>query len=170
MGLFQARAAAYIYLLSDGQYPVLPRGLTSTAGLKANWFNQGTWQANGQAQELCRDIEHTGYGIASISHVSEMSRIQGTDLYKTSIGTRLKAALEFQSGFLTGVDMPDWLCNGTFKLLLGPTTEIGLNAFETRMGATDMPHTKQWTLAQRPAKSDGLFVAYETLTHAQNPY
>ncbi|KAJ5692016.1 chondroitin AC/alginate lyase [Penicillium macrosclerotiorum] len=169
MALFKARVPAYIYMTSDGSLPVYPRGISTEAALISYWEGQSTFEASGMAQETCRDLEHTGYGLASIAHVSEMSRIQGTDLYQTSIGTRLQAALEFHTQISEGVDVPSWLCNGTLDLTLLSTTEIGFNAFATRMGYTNLTYTDEWTVSRRPAGNNGLFVAYETLTHAHNP-
>jgi hypothetical protein len=62
MGLFKARVPATIYVTSDREYPV---------AIVEYWFNQGVFRENGQAQETCRDLEHTGYSLASISHVVE---------------------------------------------------------------------------------------------------
>jgi hypothetical protein len=44
-------------------------------------------RGNEQAQETCRDLEHTGHSLASISHVIETARIQNDDMYKTEIWT-----------------------------------------------------------------------------------
>lgn len=169
MKLFQARVPAYVYLTSDGSLPVYPRGIDTESDLIEYWEGQDTFKASGMAQETCRDVEHTGYGLASIAHVAETSRIQGTDLYKTSIGTRLQAGLEFHAQYLEGVEVPSWLCNGSLDLTLRGTTEVGFNAFATRLRYTNLTSTEKWTERERPAGSNGLFVAYETLTHAKNP-
>ncbi|OGM50743.1 secreted protein [Aspergillus bombycis] len=145
MGWFLKRVPATVYLKSDGEYPV----------------------QDGQAQETCRDLEHTGYSFASMAHVAETSRIQGTDLYETDLGTRLRHALEFHSQFDNGKPVPSWVCGGELKLSLRAVTEVGFNALSFRMGI-DMPETENLTVNQRPAENNGLFVAYETLTHAQN--
>jgi hypothetical protein len=169
MKLFEARVPAYVYLTSDGSLPVYPRGIDTEADLIEYWEGQDEFKASGMAQETCRDLEHTGYGLASIAHVSETSRIQGRDLFKTSIGNRLQAALEFHTQYLEGLDVPSWLCDGSLDLTLLGTTEVGYNAFSTRLGYTNLTDTKKFTLSKRPAGSNGLFVAYETLTHADNP-
>ncbi|KAJ5565494.1 chondroitin AC/alginate lyase [Penicillium frequentans] len=147
MELFEARVPAYIYLTSDGSLPVYPRGINTEAALISYWEGQSSFEASGMAQETCRDLEHTGYGLASIAHVSEMSRIQGTDLYQTSVGTRLQAALEFHTQFLEGIDVPSWLCSGTLDLTLLSTTEIGFNAFATRMDYNNLTYTEEWTVS-----------------------
>ncbi|KAB8255031.1 chondroitin AC/alginate lyase [Aspergillus pseudonomiae] len=168
MGWFLKRIPATVYLKSDGEYPVAARGQSSSPdAIIAWWFNQTTFQEDGQAQETCRDMEHTGYSFASMAHVAETSRIQGTDLYETDLGTRLRAALEFHSQFDNGKEPESWLCGGKLNLHLGNITEVGFNALSFRMGL-DMPETENLTERQRPARQNGLFTAYETLTHAQN--
>ncbi|KAE8382653.1 chondroitin AC/alginate lyase [Aspergillus bertholletiae] len=168
MGWFLKRIPATVYMTSDGEYPVAARGQSSSPdAIIAWWFNETTFKEDGQAQETCRDLEHTGYSFASMAHVAETSRIQGTDLFETDLGTRLRYGLEFHSQFENDNPVPSWLCDGKLNLALGPVTEVGFNALSFRMGI-DMPETENLTLKQRPAKNNGLFVAYETLTHAQN--
>lgn len=57
---------------------------------------------------------------------------------------------------------------GSLKDDLGPVTEVGFNALHNRMGIA-MTNTQTLTEQQRPAGSNNLFVAWETLTHANNP-
>ncbi len=122
----------------------------------------------GLTQETCRDFTHTGYGISSISHVLETSRIQGIDLYP-EFGERLRHALGFQSRWERNLEpVPSWLCKGTVHRGLGPITEVGYNAMHTRLGFA-MANTQALTESRRPAGSNNLFVAWETLTHAENP-
>lgn len=122
MTKFLGRVPAYIYLTSDGTYPKAApgSGLTTPSQIKAYWNDQQTYPENGIAQETCRDFVHTGYGIASIGHVAETSRIQGTDLYPGDVGTRLRYALGFHSKLELGNPVPSWLCNGSVKKGLGP--------------------------------------------------
>ncbi|KAJ5641449.1 Chondroitin AC/alginate lyase [Penicillium lividum] len=116
---FLDRVPAYIYLTSDGDVPVTPvnSSYTTTAKLEAYWYGQTTF-VDGLCQETCRDMEHTGYGIASISHVAETSRIQGTDLFVEETGKRLKYALEFHSYYALEGSFPSWLCDGTLTGVL----------------------------------------------------
>lgn len=169
MGWFLKRVSATVYLTSDGEYPVAARGQSSSPDAIIDWwFGQSTFRVNGQAQETCRDLEHTGYSFASMAHVAETSRIQGTDLYSTDVGTRLRYGLEFHSQLVNDEDsVPSWLCGGSLNLTLGPVTELGYNGLSFRMGL-EMSQTEKLTEDQRPAKDNGLFVAYETLTHAEN--
>lgn len=120
MGTFLARVPAYIYLTTDGSYPRVPMdsGFTTPAEIETYWNGQTTFPVNGMIQETCRDLEHSGYGIASISHVAEISRIQGRDLFAEDTGTRLREALEFHSQYALGFTVPSWLCGGQLKLKL----------------------------------------------------
>jgi hypothetical protein len=169
MATFRTRTAAYIYLSSDGAVPktVPSQNLDTTAKIVAYWQGQSTF-VTGLTQETCRDFTHTGYGISSISHIAETSRIQGQDLYGTDVGERLRQALGFQAKYQLGAAVPSWLCGGSLTLGLGPVTEVGYNALHNRLGIA-MTNTQTLTLQNRPAGSNNLFVAWETLTHGDNP-
>ncbi|MGW7268768.1 alginate lyase family protein [Streptomyces sp. NPDC054842] len=169
MAKFRTRTAAYVYLASDGSVPktVPSQNLDTTAKIVNYWQGQSTF-VTGLTQETCRDFTHTGYGISAISHVAETSRIQGTDLYSTDVGERLRQALGFQSRYQLGEAVPGWLCGGSLHLGLGPVTEVGYNALHNRLGHA-MTNTEALTRRNRPAGSNNLFVAWETLTHGDNP-
>ncbi|MEU2552035.1 alginate lyase family protein [Streptomyces sp. NPDC013313] len=169
MARFRTRAAAYVYLASDGDLPktVPSQNLNTRDKIVSYWQGQSTF-VTGLTQETCRDLTHTGYGISAISHIAETSRIQGQDLYGTDVGERLRQALGFQARYQLGAAVPDWLCGGSLKLGLGPVTEVGYNALHNRRGVA-MTNTEALTLANRPAGTDNLFVAWETLTHGDNP-
>ncbi|WP_069767477.1 alginate lyase family protein [Streptomyces sp. LUP30] len=169
MAKFRARTAAYVYLASDGELPktVPGQNLNTREKIVAYWQGQGTF-VTGLTQETCRDLTHTGYGISAISHVAETSRIQGQDLYGTDVGERLRQALGFQARYQLGAAVPGWLCGGSLNLGLGPVTEVGYNALHNRLGIA-MSNTQTLTLRNRPAGSNNLFVAWETLTHGDNP-
>nr|WP_220213474.1 alginate lyase family protein [Streptomyces shenzhenensis] len=169
MAKFRTRTAAYVYLASDGSVPktVPSQNLDTTAKIVSYWQGQSTF-VTGLTQETCRDFTHTGYGISAISHVAETSRIQGEDLYGTDVGERLRQALGFQSKYQLGTAVPGWLCGGSLNLGLGPVTEVGYNALHNRLGIA-MTNTQTLTLDNRPAGTNNLFVAWETLTHGDNP-
>ncbi|MET0236689.1 MAG: alginate lyase family protein [Kibdelosporangium sp.] len=168
MAKFRARVPAFIYLTSDGSLPrTVAGGPSGSSAIIAYWHGQSTFM-NGLTQETCRDFTHTGYGIASIEHVAETSRIQGSDLYTTDVGERLRHALGMHSGYQLGNPMPSNLCGGTRTGSLGPVTEVGFNALNTRLGIA-MTNNRTLTLQRRPSGSDNLFVAWQTLTHAANP-
>ncbi|MEU9408753.1 alginate lyase family protein [Streptomyces sp. NPDC048281] len=169
MAKFRTRAAAYVYLASDGSVPktVPSQNLDTTAKIVSYWQGQSTF-VTGLTQETCRDLTHTGYGISAISHIAETSRIQGQDLYGTDVGERLRQALGFQAKYQLGTAVPSWLCGGSLNLGLGPVTEVGYNALHNRLGIA-MTNTQTLTLNNRPAGSNNLFVAWETLTYGDNP-
>ena len=165
---YRNRTAAYVYIASDGALPktVPGSGLNTSAQIISYWQGQSTF-VDGVTQETCRDFTHTGYGIAAIADVAETLRIQGQDVYGTDVGERLRQALGFQSKYQLGTAAPSWLCGGTLHLGLGPVTEVGFNALHTRLGIA-MANTQTLTERQRPAGSNNLFLAWETLTHAGN--
>ncbi|MET9458623.1 alginate lyase family protein [Streptomyces canus] len=169
MAKFRTRTAAYVYLDSDGELPktVPSQNLDSRDEIVNYWQGQSTF-VTGLTQETCRDLTHTGYGISAVSHVAETSRIQGLDLYGTDVGERLRQALGFQARYELGTAVPGWLCGGSLKLGLGPVTEVGYNALHNRLGM-GMTNTQVLTERNRPAGSNNLFVAWETLTHGDNP-
>jgi hypothetical protein len=182
MTKYLLRVPAYIYLTTDGALPLSTpeNNLTTPAKIYKYWYNQTTF-VDGLAQETCRDFTHVGYGLASIGHAAETSRIQGRDLYlegpgsgggpngtDAQVGTRLRLALEFHSMYNSStVPVPSWLCRGNLTRGLGPITEVGYDVFHTRLGY-DMPYTRNLTLAQRPAGTNYLFLGWETLTNAGN--
>jgi hypothetical protein len=169
ISLYRLRVPAYVYLESDGALPktVPSQNLNTRDKIVSYWQGQGTF-VTGLTQETCRDFTHTGYGISSISHVLETARIQGIDMYP-EFGERLRQALGFQSRWERNLEpVPSWLCNGTVNRGLGPITEVGYNALHTRLGIA-MTNTQAITESRRPAGSNNLFVAWETLTHAENP-
>jgi hypothetical protein len=172
IGHYLERVPAFVYLASDGDLPktVASQHLTTRDQIVGFWFGANTFGSSmtGLTQETCRDFVHTGYGISSISHVLETSRIQGQDLYP-QVGERLRQALGFQSKFQVGASgVPSNLCGGKLTLGLGPVTEVGFNNLNTLHGVA-MANTQKLTEQQRPAGSNNLFVAWETLTNAQNP-
>ncbi|MFF5533012.1 alginate lyase family protein [Streptomyces cinerochromogenes] len=169
MAKFRTRTAAYVYLASDGDLPktVPSQNLNTRDKIVSYWQGQSTF-VTGLTQETCRDFTHTGYGISAISHVAETSRIQGQDLYGTDVGERLRQALGFQAKYELGAAVPSWLCGGSVKRGLGPVTEVGYNALHNRLGIA-MTNTQTLTEQNRPAGSNNLFVAWETLTHGDNP-
>ncbi|MFD7750867.1 alginate lyase family protein [Streptomyces sp. NPDC059757] len=165
---FRGRVPAYIYIAADGALPKTApgSGLDTRDEIIGYWQGQSTFM-DGLSQETCRDLTHTGYGISAISHIAETSRIQGQDLYP-EIAERLRHALGLHAKYQLGAAVPSTLCGGTLKDNLGPITEVGFNALHNRMGIA-MTNTQTLTEQQRPAGSNNLFVAWETLTHANNP-
>ncbi|MFI6809115.1 alginate lyase family protein [Streptomyces luteogriseus] len=169
MATFRTRTAAYVYLESDGALPktVPSQHLDTREKIVKYWQGQSTF-VDGLSQETCRDFTHTGYGLSAISHVAETSRIQGQDLYGTDVGERLRHGLGFHAKYQLGAGAESRLCGGSLKLGLGPVTEVGHNALANRLGHA-MANTTTLTQRSRPAGSNNLFVAWETLTHGDNP-
>jgi hypothetical protein len=167
IAIYRHRVPAYFYLTSDGPLPKAPGGSIDTKEEIVTYWQGQTTFVDGLSQETCRDFTHAGYGIAATANIAETTRIQGQDLYP-EIKDRLRFALAFQSRYQLGEAVPTWLCGGHVTLGLGPVTEIGYNALHNRMGI-EMPKTKQLTEQRRPAGTDYLFNAWETLTHADNP-
>ncbi|MGW1182052.1 alginate lyase family protein [Streptomyces drozdowiczii] len=165
---FRGRVPAYIYVSADGALPKAApgSGLDTKDKIIKYWQGQSTFM-DGLSQETCRDLTHTGYGLSAISHIAETSRIQGQDLYP-EIAERLRHALGLHAKYQVGNPVPGNLCGGSLKDSLGPVTEVGFNALHNRMGIA-MTNTQTLTERQRPAGSNNLFVAWETLTHADNP-
>jgi hypothetical protein len=165
---YRNRVAAYIYLSTDGALPktVPGSGLSTRDQVVEYWQGQSTF-TDGLTQETCRDFTHTGYGIAAIANVAETLHTQGQDVYATDVGERLRQALGFHSKYQLGTAAPSWLCGDHLNLGLGPVTEVGFNALHTRRGIT-MTNTQTLTERQRPAGTNNLFVAWQTLTHAGN--
>jgi hypothetical protein len=169
VSIFRARMPAYVYLSTDGPMPPGPAGSTidTPAEIIRYWQGQSTF-TDGLAQETCRDFTHTGYGIASMAHVAETARIQGLNLYG-EMRDRFQRVLTFHATYQLGAAVPETLCGGHLNLGMGPTTEVMYNALHTRM-RIPMPEARTLTLQQRPAGTNNLFVAWETLTHANNPF
>ena len=165
---FKARAAAYIYIAADGAQPKYPPvgSVDTTSELISYWQGQSTF-VDGLAQETCRDFVHTGYGISAISHVAETTRIQGEDLWP-SLQERVRQALGFHTKFENGTAVPSTICGGKVTKGLGPVTEVAFNALHNRLGIA-MTNSQQYTESHRPQGTNNLFVAWETLTHANNP-
>ena len=165
---FRARAQAYIYITADGSQPKYPPvgGIDTRSELIGYWQGQSTF-VNGLAQETCRDFVHTGYGISAISHVAETTRIQGADMWP-ELSERMRHALGFHTKFENGTAVPSNICGGTVDKGLGPITEVAFNALHNRLGIA-MANSQQYTESRRPQGTNNLFVAWETLTHANNP-
>lgn len=165
---FRTRMPAYVYLESDGDLPKPPpdSGIDTRDEIIDYWQGQSTF-TNGLTQETCRDLTHTGYGIAAMADIAETARIQGLDLYG-EFADRMRYALGLAARYEVGAPVPSWLCGGSLKDHLGPVTEIGFNALHNRMGIP-MTNTQTLTERERPAGTNNLFVAWETLTHADNP-
>ncbi|KAL8935578.1 MAG: hypothetical protein Q9216_005359, partial [Gyalolechia sp. 2 TL-2023] len=170
MTKFFGRAPAYVYLTSDGSCPkAAPGSGLSTCSQINDFWGQYSYPQNGIAQETCRDFAHTGYGISSMSHIAETSKIQGNDLWTGDVGTRIRYALGFHSQFEMGASVPSWLCGGSVDLKKGKSdfaiTEVGYNALHGRLGIS-MTNTGLLTQDNRPGESPLTFVLHPGLPGA----
>ena len=98
---------------------------------------------------------------------AETARIQGVDLYGEQ-RLRITAALEFHAKYDLGASAPSWLCHGRLHRGLGPVLEVAYNEYHNRLGMS-LPNLEKLVLKVRPEDTEGHFVAWETLTHANNP-
>ncbi|MFF2654836.1 alginate lyase family protein [Streptomyces sp. NPDC058045] len=165
---FKSRVPAYFYLSSDGKSPRTVPGSSSRTPRQIDtyWFGQNVY-ADGLGQETCRNFMHVGYSLAATGHIAETAWHQGVDLY-SGVKDRLKAALEFHSRYQLGARAPGWLCGGKVERTLGPDLEVDANHLENRLHLS-LPQTDKLNRRTRPAGTDDLFVAWETLTHDDSP-
>lgn len=177
------RIPAYFYYFPlDGNAPApFPRNTGSTS-----WNGQAVFDArvNGIAQETCRDMKHTHYGISSAMAAAETDHIQGGTLY-ASQQARLIAGLEFSANIDVlglsnkGTTLPvaTYICSAdnnstndnTITEGEGYTFVIGYNHFHNRLGQS-LPNTQQW-IAQgvlpktAPYDVGAHMTVFEPLTH-----
>ncbi|SBT94269.1 Alginate lyase [Streptomyces sp. DI166] len=156
---FRDRVPAYFYLDKDGRLPLTPAGsgINTPQRLTSYWHRQTTYRS-GVTQETCRDVEHVGHAVAATAHIAETARHQGVDLYSET-EDRLAAALDLHARLQNGERAPAWLCGGKVEGKLGPVLEI---AVHRGIGG---PATRKLAERSRPAGTNDLFVAWETLTH-----
>ncbi|MER7408199.1 alginate lyase family protein [Streptomyces sp. NPDC000070] len=165
---FRERVPAYFYLEKDGPAPltVPGSGLADPRRMTAYWSGQATYR-DGVTQETCRSFRHVGAALAATAHIAETARHQGVDLYAEA-EDRLTAALTLHARHELGEPTPAWLCGGRVEGSLGPHLEVALNHLEGRLGES-LPAARKLAARTRPAGTDDLFTAWETLTHAGDP-
>ena len=163
--MWRERVPAYFYNAKlDGDHPKpLPR-----AASKTGWFGQATFDAstNGVAQETCRDLGHTGYGIAATMSAAETAHIQGDKLYESE-EPRLMGALEFHAHLLLKKEpVPATVCGGKIHYGAGYPFGVGYNEYHNRLGQS-LPETREWLdkLLAAPEPVDFHTTVFELLTH-----
>lgn len=198
--LLHARASAYVYsyALDGGADGPPPRPDRAGAGWGhgggehgwlRGWFGQSVFAApsDGVAQETCRDLGHTLYGLAAASNAAETAWLQGDGgaawgLLAPRLGPALElhAALELELGGDRPPPRRPWLCGGR-AVALGdavtlrpryPTLEVARAALAGRLGLR-MPNTEAYVAAVTRAdphpvdtgKSVGHMIVFESLTH-----
>jgi hypothetical protein len=165
--LWRRRVPAYFYNFAlDGPHPrPNPRNPSHP-----NWY--GTMNLNasvdGIAQETCRDLTHTGYGIAATMAAAETAHIQGDKLFESE-QQRLVPALEFHAQlFLDKKAVPALVCGGAVKAGDGFTFAVGYNEYQNRLGIP-LPASREWVqnhVEQSPEPIDIHMMVFEPLTHA----
>jgi hypothetical protein len=160
---WRSRLPAYIYLGSDGPWPVAPPGASSQRADVVEFWHGLTTFVDGVTQETCRDLAHTAWGLEAAAQIAETAWIQGVDIY-TEAQSRLVAALELHAGLALGEPVPDWLCGGSLTATFSPIPEIAYNHYHNRQGIP-LPKTRQLLDRDRP-QSASHFYAWATLTHA----
>ncbi len=167
--MWKERVPAYFYNAElDGPHP---RPMPRTRS-KEGWY--GTTDLNrsvdGIAQETCRDLGHTGYGISSTMAAAETAHIQGDHLFEAE-QKRLVPAMEFHARlFLRKDPVPALVCGGSVHYGAGYTFAVGFNDYHNRLGIP-MPATQEWLeqhVEQSPEPIDIHMMVFEPLTHARD--
>jgi hypothetical protein len=166
--MWHERVPAYFYNFKiDGDQPKpLPRGAGRTTWNGATVFDAST---SGIAQETCRDLGHTGYGLAATMNAAETAHIQGDKLFESE-ETRLMAAMEFDAHLLLRKEpVPTAVCGGAVHYGDGNTLGIGYNEYHDRLGQS-LPETRQWLdhVLALPEPVDFHMVVFELLTHGED--
>jgi hypothetical protein len=166
--MWHERVPAYFYNYKlDGDHPKpLPRDNGHTTWNGALVFDAST---SGIAQETCRDLGHTGYGIAATLNAAETAHIQGDKLYESE-QTRLIAAMEFDAHLLLKKEaVPKAVCGGTIHYGDGYTLGVGYNEYHNRLGQS-LPETRQWLnhvlTIEEPV--DFHMMVFELMTHGED--
>jgi F5/8 type C domain-containing protein/alginate lyase len=154
--MWRGRTPAYIYITSDGATPKAPPGRS-----RPNWY--GATYVEGVAQETCRDLEHTSYGLAAIAYTAETARVQGVDLYGAE-SRRIRAGYEYNLRLQSGWS-GNGQCGGTVHRNLKEIGEVAMNQYQTRLGLA-MPYTQAYVTSVRPTAPTWYAVVWETITHA----
>ncbi|WP_182277604.1 alginate lyase family protein [Granulicella sp. 5B5] len=171
-GLWRERVPAYFYNFElDGPHPrPVPRRAPPRKDNDVNWYGTTDLNASvdGMAQETCRDLGHTGYGIAATTYAAETARIQGDKLFEAE-EKRLVPALEFHARLYLRQDpVPALVCGGKVKPGNGYTFAVGYAEYHDRLGV-DLPETKLWLehVEQQPVPVDIHMMVFEPLTDAK---
>ena len=164
-GMWHERVPAYFYNARlDGDHPKpLPRSTPKTS-----WNGQATFDAstNGVAQETCRDLGHTSFGISATMAAAETAHIQGDKLYESE-EPRLIGTIEFHAHLLLKKEpVPHTLCGGNIQYGAGYTFGIGYNEYHNRLGQP-LPETREWLskLLEVAEPVDSHTTVFELLSH-----
>ncbi|MFK7988817.1 MAG: alginate lyase family protein [Sandaracinaceae bacterium] len=166
VAMWRRRVPAYVYLESDGPFPVLPEGATPGDVSTRNrlWHGQRDF-TDGLCQETCRDLGHVAIGLASMVNAAETAELQGVDLFSEE-QERITKGFEFHTAYLNGAAIPSTLCGGELDFTNGSqyTYEVGHRAGTLR--GVPMPETARYLESIRPT-GVWIQIAWETLTHGR---
>lgn len=161
---------SYIYLPWDGARPMDTAWFARTdQEVMEKWGNPPRLVA-GMPMEFCRDLPHSGYGIAALINVAETARIQGIDLYQ-EYSTRLVQGMETLSKY--SLDLYDQksdysqICGKPISGWPRGTLFIGYNHYANRLGMT-LPYTKAF-IEKHPTFGGFVHYQWERLTHLGVP-
>jgi len=152
--LWRGRVPAYIYITSDGSGPKAPPGRSVP-----NWY--GARYVEGVAQETCRDLGHTSYGLAAMAYTAETARIQGVNLFAEQ-SRRMRAGYEYNTRLQSGWG-DSGQCGGSIQRDMHDMGEVAYNNYVNRDGFS-MPYTSSWLNSIRPVGQDHHMI-WETVTH-----
>ncbi len=180
---WKQRVKTYIYLKSDGPFPLSFKS-NSESYVQNIWRSScpGTGYMDGLCMETCRDLGHLGLGFGSMMYAAETAWQQGVDLFEPEI-ERITKFLELHAGWMTGVvAVPENICMGKVLARLndkegiappkgggGKAWEIAYNHFHNRLGI-ELPYTSDLLLKRRPALAGHWVAKWETLTHGNLPF
>lgn len=162
--VFLDRADAYVYLESDGPAPLEAEGSPYDTRTEIAGFWRSDDFGEGATQESCRDLHHTGLGLAGMSHTLATTAIQGDNLFGKA-GRRLAEAFELHAKLAVTGDVPSWLCEGSVSGHLEYLPDSALTVLTGWYGC-DMSWSLQHNaVTQLPYGSGELLTAWEPLTH-----
>lgn len=162
VAMWPERAQASIYLEKDG---AMPRSHSQCPkqgeALIKDWFGQRVFRS-GHAQETCRDLAHTAYGIAALANAAETAYIQGVNLYGLE-QERMMGVMEYHAMLKNNDSISSNVCGGTLIGDLHGTMHVGYHHYVHRLGLS-LPQTERWRSTR--TWSEGYFhYSWEVLTH-----
>lgn len=152
-----------IFLESDGEIPIRDNNCKSNISMQKLWYYPSKF-ISGLTQETCRDLAHTGYGLAAFVNIAETAYIQGIDLY-SEFETRLISALEYHSSMENNPLSKKWVCKKAITYSMRGTLEIAYIHYANRK-KKNLPETKKFIERNRPTVGHFHFL-WETFTHGE---